>query len=34
LGFALLSKVSMTLLERLQATRMRLLDLYGDHRVK
>ena len=34
LGFALLSKVSMTLLERLQATRMRLLDLYGDHRVQ
>jgi CRP-like cAMP-binding protein len=33
LGFALLSKVSMTLLERLQATRIRLLDLYGDHRV-
>jgi len=34
LGFALLSKVSVTLLERLQATRMRLLDLYGDHRVQ
>jgi CRP-like cAMP-binding protein len=32
LGFALLSKVSETLLARLQATRMRLLDLYGDHR--
>jgi CRP-like cAMP-binding protein len=30
LGFALLSKVSVTLLSRLQATRMRLLDLYGD----
>ena len=34
LGFELLSKVSITLLERLQATRMRLLDLYGDHRVE
>ena len=34
LGFALLSMVSVTLLERLQATRMRLLDLYGDHRVE
>jgi CRP/FNR family cyclic AMP-dependent transcriptional regulator len=33
LGFELLSKVSLTLLARLQATRMRLLDLYGDHRV-
>ena len=30
LGFALLSRVSVTLLARLQATRMRLLDLYGD----
>jgi CRP/FNR family cyclic AMP-dependent transcriptional regulator len=30
LGFALLSRVSVTLLSRLQATRMRLLDLYGD----
>ncbi|MGC1419467.1 MAG: cyclic nucleotide-binding domain-containing protein [Acidimicrobiales bacterium] len=32
LGFALLSRVSVTLLARLQATRMRLLDLYGDQR--
>jgi hypothetical protein len=32
LGFALLSRVSVTLLSRLQATRMRLLDLYGDQR--
>lgn len=31
LGFALLSRVSTELLARLQATRMRLLDLYGDH---
>lgn len=29
LGFALLSRVTQDLLERLQATRMRLLDLYG-----
>ncbi len=28
-GFAMLSKVSVELLERLQATRLRLLDLYG-----
>jgi CRP/FNR family cyclic AMP-dependent transcriptional regulator len=34
LGFELLSKVSVTLLARLQATRMRLLDLYGDQRVE
>ena len=34
LGFELLSKVSETLLARLQATRLRLLDLYGDHRVE
>lgn len=34
LGFALLSKVAETLLARLQATRMRLLDLYGDHGVR
>ncbi|MGD0054667.1 MAG: cyclic nucleotide-binding domain-containing protein [Acidimicrobiales bacterium] len=32
LGFALLSRVSVTLLERLQATRLRLLDLYGSGR--
>ena len=32
LGFELLSRVSVALLGRLQATRMRLLDLYGDHR--
>lgn len=31
LGFELLSRISSTLLTRLQATRMRLLDLYGDH---
>ena len=31
-GFELLSRVSVELLARLQATRMRLLDLYGDHR--
>jgi len=31
LGFELLSRVSVTLLTRLQATRLRLLDLYGDH---
>lgn len=30
LGFALLSKVAAVLLERLQATRWRLLDLYGE----
>jgi len=29
MGFVLLSKVSVTLLARLQATRLRLLDLYG-----
>lgn len=29
LGFALLSRVAQELLERLQATRVRLLDLYG-----
>jgi CRP-like cAMP-binding protein len=29
LGFALLARVTQELLERLQATRMRLLDLYG-----
>ncbi len=29
LGFALLSRVSQELLDRLQATRLRLLDLYG-----
>lgn len=29
LGFALLSRVSQALLERLQATRVQLLDLYG-----
>lgn len=34
LGFELLSRVSLTLLARLQATRMRLLDLYGDDRVE
>jgi CRP/FNR family cyclic AMP-dependent transcriptional regulator len=34
LGFELLSRVSLTLLARLQATRMRLLDLYGDPRVE
>jgi CRP-like cAMP-binding protein len=32
LGFALLSCVSQELLGRLQATRVRLLDLYGDSR--
>lgn len=32
LGFALLTRVTATLLDRLQATRLRLLDLYGDHR--
>lgn len=32
LGFALLSRVSQELLERLQATRIRLLDLYGESR--
>ena len=32
LGFALLSRVSQELLERLQATRVRLLDLYGGPR--
>ncbi len=30
LGFALLSRVTQELLERLQATRVRLLDLYGE----
>jgi CRP-like cAMP-binding protein len=34
LGFDLLSRISETLLARLQSTRMRLLDLYGDHRVQ
>jgi CRP-like cAMP-binding protein len=29
-GFTLLSRVSVILLERLQATRLRLLDLYGE----
>jgi CRP-like cAMP-binding protein len=33
LGYALLSLVSQELLERLQATRVRLLDLYGGPRV-
>jgi CRP/FNR family cyclic AMP-dependent transcriptional regulator len=32
LGFALLSRVTQELLERLQATRVRLLDLYGGAR--
>lgn len=32
LGFALLSRVTRELLERLQATRVRLLDLYGEPR--
>jgi CRP-like cAMP-binding protein len=32
LGFALLSRVSRELLRRLQATRLRLLDLYGEPR--
>ena len=32
LGFALLSRVSQELLGRLQATRVRLLDLYGEPR--
>lgn len=32
LGFALLSRVSQELLERLQSTRVRLLDLYGGPR--
>jgi CRP-like cAMP-binding protein len=32
LGYALLSRVATVLLARLQATRLRLLDLYGDHR--
>jgi CRP-like cAMP-binding protein len=32
LGFELLSRVSVTLLARLQSTRVRLLDLYGDQR--
>jgi CRP-like cAMP-binding protein len=32
LGFALLSRVTQELLERLQATRVRLLDLYGGPR--
>lgn len=31
-GYALLSRVSTELLARLQATRLRLLDLYGNHR--
>jgi CRP-like cAMP-binding protein len=31
-GLEMLSRVSSQLLARLQATRMRLLDLYGDHR--
>jgi CRP-like cAMP-binding protein len=30
LGYALLQRISSVLLERLQATRVRLLDLYGD----
>ncbi len=30
LGFALLSRVSLELLSRLQSTRLRLLDLYGE----
>ena len=32
LGYQLLSRVSAILLDRLQSTRMRLLDLYGDDR--
>jgi CRP-like cAMP-binding protein len=32
LGFALLSRVTQELLQRLQATRVRLLDLYGGQR--
>lgn len=32
LGFALLSRVTQELLGRLQSTRIRLLDLYGEHR--
>jgi CRP/FNR family cyclic AMP-dependent transcriptional regulator len=31
-GYALLSRVSTELLAQLQATRLRLLDLYGNHR--
>jgi len=31
LGFALLSRVTHELVRRLQSTRVRLLDLYGDH---
>jgi CRP/FNR family transcriptional regulator, cyclic AMP receptor protein len=34
LGYALLTRIATTLLERLQATRLRLLDLYGDHRAR
>lgn len=31
-GYALVRRVSAVLLDRLQATRVRLLDLYGEHR--
>ncbi len=34
LGFDLLSRISETLLARLQSTRLRLLDLYGDQRAR
>jgi CRP-like cAMP-binding protein len=33
-GFELLSRISVQLLDRLQSTRLRLLDLYGDDRVR